>query len=80
MICLNFVWLIALNCLVFEKQQWIKRNLSSREAHASGRRERERERERKRERDGGLLIWLVKVLLSYHLFLEPGARFWYTHC
>lgn len=28
-ICPNFVWLIALNCLVFEKQQQIKRKLSA---------------------------------------------------
>ena len=27
--CPNFVWLIALNCLVFEKQQQIKRKLSA---------------------------------------------------
>lgn len=28
-ICPNFVWLIALNCLVFEKQQQLKRKLSA---------------------------------------------------
>ena len=27
--CPNFVWLIALNCLIFEKQQQIKRKLSA---------------------------------------------------
>lgn len=29
MICSNFVWLITLNCLVFEKQQQIKRKFSA---------------------------------------------------
>lgn len=28
-ICPNFAWLIALNCLVFEKQQQLKRKLSA---------------------------------------------------
>lgn len=56
-ICPNFVWLIALNCLVFEKQQQLKRKLSAGEKNTlQGRRVEKGEK--------ALLIQLVIWLFS----------------
>lgn len=69
-ICPNFVWLIALNCHVFEKQQQIKRKLSAGEKICF------REEEKHKKREGIINMANYMNILFIICFVQcPGAPF-----